>query len=486
MAAVAASLLAMTAAVSPGGALASATARGGDTPLPPGWELCVLAGLSAPATQANIADLDEWQTAEGGSTDNSAAYNPFNTRRTTNALGAALPVTSAVGGFPAFPDWLTGCAATVATLLQPPMWAISAALRAGNVAPPGQFLLVVDGTTWCAPSAPGQPCYENAIAASGGSIPAIVASSALNVYGNVQSDLRAYQTASLATVLDQHAQATRSLDVAKEQDGVVVARAATTQAHDALESFAIAEYVHSGLYQANYLAVDASSQTQGGVAAQEYTKIAGSDVVARAQAATAALTAARRRLEDAQRGLQSAAAAVLADSAAANHALDKLIADLATLQTAGACTTVSLVAQPSAAPNSSSSGPAPAAGVAPGDGGTGNTATTGDTGAGAGAAPTTTSTTLQVQASAVPTQPTTSTPSSSSTTTTTSAPAITTTSTTSPGPARGNPSTSTTTSTSTPASTSTSGSAPTTAAVRPAGMGALQGCVSALAPRSSV
>ncbi len=67
-----------------------------------------------------------------------------------------------VGGFPAFPDWLTGCSATVATLLQPNMWVITAALRAGNVAPPGQFLVDVDGSAWCAPFAAGQPCYETA------------------------------------------------------------------------------------------------------------------------------------------------------------------------------------------------------------------------------------------------------------------------------------------------------------------------------------
>ena len=64
-----------------------------------GLELCVLAGAAAPATRANVADLDEWQVAEGGSTNNAAAYNPFNTRRTTDAQGAPLPVASMVGGF---------------------------------------------------------------------------------------------------------------------------------------------------------------------------------------------------------------------------------------------------------------------------------------------------------------------------------------------------------------------------------------------------
>ena len=72
------------------GGTAAAQSDGG-TPLPPGWELCVLAGLSAPATPANVADLDEWQAAEGGSTNNTAAFNPFNTGRTTDTNGAAIP-----------------------------------------------------------------------------------------------------------------------------------------------------------------------------------------------------------------------------------------------------------------------------------------------------------------------------------------------------------------------------------------------------------
>ncbi len=162
LAAVAASATAVISPAVPGAGTAGAVAAVG-TPLPPGWELCVLAGVAAPATRANVADLDEWQVAEGGSTNNAAAYNPFNTRRTTDAQGAPLPVASMVGGFPAFPDWLTGCSATVATLLQPNMAVITAALQAGNVAPPGQFLVDVDGSAWCAPSAAGQPCYETAI-----------------------------------------------------------------------------------------------------------------------------------------------------------------------------------------------------------------------------------------------------------------------------------------------------------------------------------
>ena len=58
---------------------AAASSPNAFTPLPPGWELCILQGISAPATAANVADLDEWQAAEGGSTNNTAAFNPYNT-----------------------------------------------------------------------------------------------------------------------------------------------------------------------------------------------------------------------------------------------------------------------------------------------------------------------------------------------------------------------------------------------------------------------
>ena len=68
----------------------TAAASTSNTPLPPGWELCVLQGLTAPLTPANVTDLDAWQAAEGGSTNNTAAFNPFNTQRTTDLTGPFL------------------------------------------------------------------------------------------------------------------------------------------------------------------------------------------------------------------------------------------------------------------------------------------------------------------------------------------------------------------------------------------------------------
>ncbi len=481
--AAATSVSAAISVASPGTGTAGAVAVVG-TPLPPGWELCVLAGVSAPATRANVSNLDEWQAAEGGSTNNTAAFNPFNTTRTTDVEGAPLPVSSMVGGFPAFPDWLTGCSATVATILQPNMSVIAAALRAGNVAPPGQFLVDVDGSAWCAPSA-GQPCYETAIAASGGKIPGVVASSsALDVYGNVQSDLRAYQLATTTVAAQQNTQAGLSLEVVRAQRKVATAQAHYEQVEHELGTFAVSEYIHNGLYDSSTLAAGGStSGSQTGLAAQQYTNVAATDILNTVQAASAALTSDQGNLADSDRGLQRAGAALLADEAAESHALEKLINDVATLQTAGACTTVSIIATPSAASNSSPSSPAGAA----------------------GSTSTTTSTTVPTTSTTVSS---TTTPSSTSTTTTTTLP--TTSTTTTPGstaaapasgaaslrPAvRGGGTTSTTaSSTTTTASTTTTSQPPrskqgassaTPAQVNPGGLGALQGCVSALSPRSS-
>ncbi len=157
------------------GSPAGASSGGsGVTPLPAGWELCVLQGLGAPADQANVADLDEWQAAEGGSTNNTAAYNPFNTARTTDVNNNPLPVIVSSNGFPAFGDWISGCAATVATILQPNMTSIAAGLKAGNVSPPAAFLAVVDQSQWCAPSANGTPCYSDTILGTNGTLAAAV------------------------------------------------------------------------------------------------------------------------------------------------------------------------------------------------------------------------------------------------------------------------------------------------------------------------
>src|ERR1700735_210978 len=243
----------------------AAAQGGGFTPLPPGWELCVLEGVGAPATAANVADLDQWQAAEGGSTNNSAAFNPYNTLRTIDNTRAAIPgAVDSGNGFSVFPSWAAVCAATVATLFQPNMWVITAALRAGNIAPPAAFLAVVDQSSWCAPSPTGVPCYVHAMEGTPGSLALDVpASSALDVYTNVNTDLQSYQQSIAAVTADQNAVAERDLALAGSETQVAQARDKFGAASRALQGFAISEYVNSGLYSGAPLVSNGSTQPIG-------------------------------------------------------------------------------------------------------------------------------------------------------------------------------------------------------------------------------
>ena len=184
---------------------------------------------------------------------------------------------------------------------------------------PANFPVDVDGSKWCAPSAAGQPCYQTAIAASGGSIPGLVASSAaLSVYGNVQSDLHAYQLATTTVAGQQNTQAALALEVVTAQRTVVTAQSHYDQVEHELGTFAVSEYIHSGLYDSSTLAASGStSESQTNLASQQYTKVAANDILNTVQEASAALTGARGDLASADRGLQRAGAALLlADEAA--------------------------------------------------------------------------------------------------------------------------------------------------------------------------
>jgi hypothetical protein len=455
------------------------------TALPPGWELCILQGTSAPLTADNVADLDGWQVEEGGSTNNTAAYNPFNTGRTTDVTGAPLP-TVASSGFPAFANWLAGCAATVATLLQPNMATIVAGLRAGNVAPPVAFLALVDQSKWCAPSADGVPCYANALESGGYLVGDVLTkSTAVDVYVNVKSDLHNWQEAQLAVATDKTDVIAKSQKVGAAQAEVSSMRAKLGASQRALGSFAIDEYVNSGLYVSTSYANPSSGPklfgppSPDGVVAQQYENVATSDVLARTHDASAALRTAIARRDQAAKTLQRAVAKLTTDTVAANRALVKLMADVATMQTAGACTAATITVP--------TPGATPAATTTTVPAGTPTTTTTVPTGK-----PTTTTTTTTT----VPASTTTTT--STSTTTTTTVPASTTTTTssstttttTTTPPSRG----STTTTTSAPTSsapTTTTTTAPSPSAnaappiANPAGIKVLQGCVSALAPAAS-
>jgi hypothetical protein len=462
-------------------ALLSSAPAEGTTALPAGWELCILQGVGAPATQANVSDLDEWQLVEGGSTNNANAYNPFNTRRTTDESNAPLPETMTSNGFPAFANWLAGCSATTATLFQPNMWSITAALRSGNVAPPQAFLATVDQSQWCAPSADGTPCYETAILGVAGTIATAVltGSSALAVYGNVQNDVHAYQLSVLTVSGDQNALAARNQDLAAALNVDQATHSALESADQALQRFAVDEYVSSGLYVSTSIPTGQGPsspfgpQNADGVVAHQYESIAAGDLVARDQAALTAYHTARDHVHDTSKAVAAAMSKLAWDGAAQTRSLAKLVTDVATMQTAGACTAIALTTAPIGSP-------------APGQGSS-TTATTTTT----ESPTTTTTTTAPPVASAAPTTTTTlpasgpalvPTPTAPTTTTTIEPPTTTTTTTTTTVPP-----TTTTTTTAPPAPSNGSGGAASTtpappASADPAGFSALQGCMSALAP----
>ena len=465
-----------------GGALAwtasspAAAQSSTDTPLPPGWELCVLEGVAAPATPANIADLDEWQAAEGGSTNNTAAFNPFNSLRTTDVTGAPIPGVDTSNNFPAFSTWAAGCSATVATLYQPNMWVITAALRAGNVTPASAFLAVVDQSAWCAVSPAGVPCYVNEVLSGADSLPAsLPVSSALNVYGNVKSDLQSYQQSIEAVSADQSEVGIRDLALAAADSNVATARSQFGAASRSLQKFAVNEYVSSGLYSGAPLVSSGGTrpltastpEDSDGVVVQQYLGVAANNLLAQEGAADGVFKGAEQRRDAASKALAQAAVTLTSDQAAENKDLTQLITDVGTLEHAGACATVTITPPPSSgtdatgatstATTTTTTAPSTTTTVPP-------TTTT--------LPPTTTTTTTTVPTTVplnalTPTTPTTTTTTVPPTTTTTTEPSTTTT--TTPTPAT------------VPSATTTTTAPPTEAA----GVGALQGCIASFAPATS-
>jgi hypothetical protein len=464
------------------GGPAGADSSGG-TPLPAGWELCVLQGVAAPATAANVADLDAWQAAEGGSTNNSAAYNPFNTRRTTDVNNKPIPNTASSNGFPAFATWLGGCAATVGTLSQPNMGVITAALRAGDVSPPGAFLASVDQSQWCAPSANGTPCYTNQIVGASGSLAStlISDSSALTVYGNVNADLHAYEQDLTTTATDKGVLTTRDDELFSAALDLSATQQKLAAAEHALQRFAIDAYVNGGTYAITSFMNLAGprpfgAQDANGVVASQYENIVASELEARDQSDQAAERAALSRKDAATQARALATATLASDNAAETHALNKLVDAVATLQNAGACTTaVITVAAPAT----------PGAGSAVGAGTSGTSSQSGTDSPTTTTSTTTTSTTVPASRTTTTTVPPSSTTTSTIPTTVPAVKVPVTVPTTVP------PSTTTTTTTAPPTSTTTTtiaGEGPTAPATatpqtpNPAGIQVLQGCVTSLAP----
>jgi hypothetical protein len=473
-------VLALATAGLGGGALAwtlssPAAAQAADTPLPPAWELCILQGLAAPLTAANIADLDEWQAAEGGSTNNTAAYNPFNSLRTTDVTGAPIPGVDTSNNFPAFSTWAAGCSATVATLYQPNMWVITAALRAGNVTPASAFLAVVDQSAWCAVSPAGVPCYVSEVLSGADSLPAsLPVSSALNVYGNVNTDLKAYQQLIAAVSADQNEVGIRDLALAAAGSNVDTAQGQLGAASRSLQKFAVNEYVSSGLYSGAPLVssggtqplTPSSPQDSDGVVAQQYLGVAATNLLTKEGAADGVFKDAQQRRDAASKALAQAAVTLTSDETQENQDLTQLVKDVGTLEHAGACATVTITPPPSSGTDTTgASTTTTTTTTAP------PTSTTVPSTTTTTVPPTTTTSTTTPLGALTPTPNATPAPTSTTSTTTTTAPPTTTT--TEP---------STTTTSAPPAATPTTGTAPPPEA---AGVAALQGCIATFTPSSS-
>ncbi|HTT86701.1 MAG TPA: hypothetical protein VMF60_04990 [Acidimicrobiales bacterium] len=318
------------------------------TPLPTGWEQCILEGVGAPGTADNVADLDEWQTAEGGSTNNAAAYNPFNTRQLTDATGAALPVTATPDGFPAFSSWAAGCAATVATLEKPAMAPIVSALQAGNVSPPGLFLAAVDQSAWCAPSSDGVPCYAGDILAgellralmSGRSVQL---NAALSGYADTGTDLRTYEKTAYVVAVEDGLLAERNAELDAAGQALSGARASLSTVVRVLRRMALHDYTTGAVMQFNSGLGPMAGPGGQSVEAGYFRSVAISRAVLRLDQATEVFDAATAKDRLAQTAVDQATASANAASTAQGQALQALESDVTGLEGSLSCSSPSSV-----------------------------------------------------------------------------------------------------------------------------------------------
>lgn len=302
--------------------------------LPAGWELCILQGLGAHATDANLSDLDTWQVAEGGGTENGVAYNPFNTRRGTDQSGASVPASYTANGFPVFESWTAGCAATVATILQPNMAPIATALNTGSVAPASSFLTDVNQTPWCAPS-DGVPCYADLIA-GGMSVHGSDAVTVLHTAGDAVTtyDRDVTTQSGLETTLASDRQ-----QLATAEAEVQLARFTLRNATDVLRSLAIYEYTSNpSLDHMASLLGRFHPPSQTDMLSQYYLGLDAQSEVGRYQRAQAVLGQAQSARLAAADTVSRTTVALDAATRATGRALSSVEARLLALRGAGACT----------------------------------------------------------------------------------------------------------------------------------------------------
>lgn len=105
------------------------------------WRIAVLKQGGFPVTPQNLQNLDAWQHAEGGHTNNAAKYNWLNTTQ-----GKQYPSMNSVG-VRVFPDFNTGVQKTVETLNNGHYASILQALKSGR-APVDQFAQSVYSSPW--------------------------------------------------------------------------------------------------------------------------------------------------------------------------------------------------------------------------------------------------------------------------------------------------------------------------------------------------
>lgn len=309
------------------------------TPLPAGWELCILEGVRAPATQDNITNLDDWQAAEGGSTNNDAAYNPFNTRRMTDANNTELPSTISPNGFPAFENWTAGCAATVATLLQPNMTPILTALQGGDVSPAGIFLSDVDASQWCAPSSDGTPCYAAEIVASKGQAKnKNVDDDALRLISDTQSALHSYnEDVSIISAYETTIDA-QDLQLEVLQSEVSLAQEQVARSLRTLRNVVVRDYMTNRSEGIGPSLQPFDTPSEEELLAEIYGNMATSVLSNRFKSSTEVLDSRISQRDALSTSIALTKSSINSIQAVQGQALSQLKADLTAINAAGACT----------------------------------------------------------------------------------------------------------------------------------------------------
>lgn len=330
-----------------GGSIAHAADVGGGGSLPEAWELCILENLGAPVNAADVGDLEVWQVAEGGSTANANTFNPFNTKRATDAAGNPLPAVMVGAGFPAFASWPAGCSATTATILQPNMAAIDASLSTGGQPVPSAFLATVDQTPWCAPDN-GQPCYGAFMSlgiAPGDPTRALSllsdSANAVSAYGHDVS-----QIASLEGTLSE-----QQSELVAAQQAVAAAQQAEQDAHTALEQLAVYDYTSNPSLDRIASLDQFETPTQTQQLSQFYERVDLTWQVRHLQDAQAVVRAAVAHTASVASAIGATRSSLASTEADQVHWVSKIASDVGILHNAGACPAVPAIptGQPAAA-----------------------------------------------------------------------------------------------------------------------------------------